>query len=396
MPQRSALAEGWPVWALALGQTLSYASLFYSFAALIFYWHRDLGWAKSTLALGPFVAILISAGLGPFVGKLVDKGRGPESMVFGALMGASSLIAMSYAQTPAHWMMAWAIQGISQALSQYEACFAFLIRRLGPAARKAIIRVTLVAGFAGTISIPAYAALAELMGWRSALWVGAGIVTFIVVPLNYFATRAIRRHSPPPQPKAPTAAQAPNTQSRRSKLILLSVIFTLLGLNQWMILHFLVPIFVLQGYTEAEAIFAASLIGPAQVVGRLVLMRYEARLDTRASIILTVIGLVVAAMILWAAGFGFWVVLSYVVLQGSAVGMLTILRPLYIAEVMGAEGYGVTAGKIQVSSSTVGAFAPMVGALFLEGPGLNALIIFSLMLSLATLLCFKALKKGAP
>lgn len=392
MPKRSELADGWPVWALAVAQTLSYASMYYSFAALILYWHRDLGWAKSTLAQGPTIAILVSAVLAPFVGKLVDKGRGPEAMVVGALLGAISLVGMSMAQTPTHWILAWTLQGIGQILSQYEACFAFLIRRLGPSARNAIIRVTLVADFAGTISIPAYAVLADWIGWRDAMLAGAAVVAGVVVPLNYFATRAIRRSAPPPISRAELQKTArPGSRGRR--MVLLSTTYSLLGLNQWMILSFLVPIFVMQGYPETQAIFAAALVGPAQVVGRFALMRFEARLDTTKSMLITILALFISTLILLAAGMSYGVVLTYVVLQGAAVGILTILKPLLIADIMGPEDYGATAGKIQVPSSTIGAFAPMVGALFLEGPGLTSLVVFSLALSVAAYICVKLLQR---
>ena len=394
MPQRSALAEGWPVWVLAVAQTLSYASLYYCFAALIFYWHRDLGWAKSTLALGPMVSILLGAALAPFVGRLVDTGRGPEAMVFGAMLGAVALIMMSQVETTTGWMIAWGLQGIGQTLSTYEACFAFFIRRLGPSAKKAIIRVTLVAGFAGTISLPAYALLADLMGWRHALWVGAAVVAFLVVPMNYFGTRAIRRMAPPPQPKATAAPITDATgPSRRLRFWLVTAIFTFLAMNQWMILNFLVPIFVMQGYSEAQAIFAASLVGPAQVVGRFALMRYEARLNTMSTALITLLTLGFAAGILAASGFSYGIVIAFVLIQGSAVGIVTILRPVLIAETMGNENYGETAGRMQVFSATSGAFAPMVGALFLEGPGLYALIGFSLLLSTLSLLCLQVLRR---
>ena len=67
------VARGRGVWALALGQTLAYAALFYIFAALVRPWQQALGWDKAAMAAGPTLALLIAAGLAPFAGRLVDR-----------------------------------------------------------------------------------------------------------------------------------------------------------------------------------------------------------------------------------------------------------------------------------------------------------------------------------
>ena len=159
-------ARGPAVWMLALGQTLSYACLYYIFAALILSWEADLGWDRALLATGPFIAILISAALAPFAGRIVDLGKGPEAMVTGAVIGAMALVLLAISWSPASYLVAWGLIGLAQSVTLYETCFAFLIRRLGRSARAAIVRVTLVAGFASTIAFPAGAALSAWIGWR--------------------------------------------------------------------------------------------------------------------------------------------------------------------------------------------------------------------------------------
>jgi MFS family permease len=138
-----AASERRAVWLLALGQTLGYACFFYIFAALVLFWHEDLGWDKTLLALGPTLAILVSAALAPFVGRAVDWGQGPRLMVAGAVAGAVSLSVLALAAHPAVYLLAWAGLGLAQATCLYEVCFAFLIRRYGAGARGPITRVTL-------------------------------------------------------------------------------------------------------------------------------------------------------------------------------------------------------------------------------------------------------------
>ena len=95
------LARAWPVWALAVGQTLGYACFFYIFAALVLAWTTDLGWDKATLAAGPTLAIALSAILAPLVGRLVDKGFGAALLAGGAGVGALSLLWRAQVTTPA-------------------------------------------------------------------------------------------------------------------------------------------------------------------------------------------------------------------------------------------------------------------------------------------------------
>lgn len=390
MTPPEALARSRAVWALALGQTLGYACMFYIFAGLVLFWTRDLGWAKSTLAAGPMLAILIAAGLAPLMGRVVDAGRGPEAMAGGALLGALALAGMALVETPGQWLAVWALNGVAQAACLYEVCFAFLIRRLGPAGRAAIIRVTLVAGFASTLAFPAFAAVAGAYGWRAAVWGAAAVMAGGTAPLHLWGALAIRRAGGAPVQRAELPRAAPVW--RMPVFWLLAMVFALVSVNHWMVMSFLLPILVGQGHGEGLAVFAAACVGPAQVAGRLVLMRFEARIGNARATVLTLAALIGSALLLTGTGVGAPIVLGYVVLQGAAMGVMTILRPVLIADVMGPDNYGAVAGAIQVPALLAGAVAPMLGALLLDGPGLWALMAASLGFSLAAAGAMRALR----
>lgn len=392
--QNADIARGRGVWALALGQTLGYACLYYIFSALIVAWQADLGWDKTHLAAGPTLAIIISAMLAPVMGRLVDRGWGRVLLAGGAILGAVALIWIAQVETQAGWLAGWLVIGVAQAASLYEVCFSFLIRRLGPDARTAIIRVTLVAGFASTIAFPAGAALAESVGWRGAVWVAAGVAALVIAPLNLWGAgsilRAARVHAPP-TPEADRAGL--RLALDNPAFWLLAGGFSLLSLNHWMIVNFLVPVFMGLGMAHGAAVLAASLVGPAQVAGRLVLMRYENRIGTGTATILTIGVSLIATLCLWAAGLGPGLVFAYAILQGAAMGIVTILRPVMISEVLGQAGYGAIAGVIQIPSLLAGALAPLLGAAILAGPGTNALLGLSLVLSLCAMAAVTVLRR---
>jgi MFS family permease len=183
---------GAAIWLLALGQTLTYAGCLYAFPALLPELEEGTGWGKATLALGPTLGFLIMAGLTVLTGRLVDRGLGGEMLVWGPVLVALGVLGLGLAPSPAVWLLAWAVIGVGQAGCLYETLFAFLTRRLGTGARAAITRVTLVAGFAGTLAFPLGHWAGERLGGQGGMLVFAGVV-LLAVPCNLWAVRSLRR-----------------------------------------------------------------------------------------------------------------------------------------------------------------------------------------------------------
>ena len=223
--------------------------------------------------------------------------------------------------------------------------------------------------------------------------VGAGVMMAGAAPLHWWGARGIRRATPTPVAGARAAPGQIGRTLRNAAFWMLAGVFALISLNHWMVMSFLVPIFVQQGALPATAVMAAATVGPAQVAGRLVLMRWEARIGNAAATTATLFALVVGALILTATGFGPVPVFAYVIVQGAAMGVVTILRPVLIGDVMGPEHYGTIAGAIQIPALVAGAVAPMLGALVLEGPGLTALMGLSFCLAVAALGLLVALRR---
>lgn len=384
----------WPgeragVWLLALGQTLGYACFFYIFAALVLSWEAALGWDKAVLAAGPTLAIVVSASLAPFVGRAVDLGFGRRMMIGGAVLGGLALLLLSQARMPPVYLAAWAGLGAAQALCLYEVCFAFLIRRYGTAARAAITRVTLVAGLASTLAFPAGAWLAATLGWRGAVLVAAFVALGLVAPLHWLGTRGLR---PRGTAEVPVRHPAPLHVLRSKAFWVLAGVFSLTNVNHWMLISFLLPVLAERGVASGLAVTAASLIGPAQVLGRLALMRAEGRFGTRPAMWLTVGGMVAAAGLLALAEAGPAFAFAFAATQGAAMGVMTILRPVLVAETLGRQGYGAIAGMMSIPSLIASATAPVLGAVLLKAGGSGLLISVAGALALLALCLAVAVK----
>ncbi|WP_323004912.1 MFS transporter [Pseudorhodobacter sp.] len=376
--------QGLGVWLLATGQTLGYACMFYSFAALILSLESDLGWDKRLFALGPMLAIGMAAVLAPVMGRQVDEGRGQALLLGGAVLGGLALLGLTQMRSPWQYLALWAVIGVAQSACLYEVAFAYLVRRYGAEARARIIRVTLVAGFASTLAFPAGAALAEAFGWRGAVLVAAGVMLFVTAPLHWVACRLIRAETAVVVEVA-SAKGFLAAAMRRPVFWGLAGLFALVGLNHWILISFLVPSLVEMGVSHGLAVLAASLVGPAQTLGRFVLMRAEARISTAQVLGVTVVMLLGASVLLAGAGVSALLIFGFAALQGGAMGIMTILRPALVAESLGREQFGAISGMLSISSLGASAVAPLIAAMLFETVGPLGMIGASFLMALVAL-----------
>ncbi|MFN6926103.1 MAG: MFS transporter [Tabrizicola sp.] len=355
---------GAAVWALAVGQTVVYAGSYYAFPALLPDLEAGTGWSKATLALGPTLAFLIMASLTVVTGRLVDRGLGGEMLVWGPVLAALGVLGMALAPTPLVWCLAWALVGVAQAGCLYETCFAFLTRRLGQGARAAITRVTLVAGFAGTLAFPLGHRVGDWFGGQGGLLVFVG-VTLLAVPCNLWAVRALRRRERADGDIAPAPPGVLRVALRRPAFWGLVACFGLIWLNHGILITYVLELFADRGAGAGMAALAAACIGPSQVVGRLLFMLGEARVGNARATLLALGAVVAASLVLWLAGLAPILVFGFALAQGAGAGLMSILRPVLIAEILGREGFGAVSGAVAMSPIIASAAAPALGAVML-------------------------------
>lgn len=370
------------IWLLAVGQTLGFATLLYIFGALIVQFEVGLGWSKASLSFGPTGTLIVSAMVAPVMGRLVDKGYGGGLLWGGALFGGAVLVAISSVTTWPAWVALWALLGVAHAASLYDVCFAFLTRRLGNVARAAIIRVTLVAGFASALAFPLGALVSEAWGWRGAVLVFAAMQIGLTAPLNWYAGVRLRRRARAGASTQEADNGALHSALRRPEFWLLMAIFALSWMNHSMLVTYFIPIFTDLGASPVLAVAAASTVGPFQFVGRLLLMLNQTRVSAMFATSLAVGGLAVASTVLIAAGAAVSLIFLFAMLQGASIGLLSILRPVLCAEVLGRRGFGAITGVIAMGPLLATAAAPIAGALLQDNGGALALLIGSLTFAL--------------
>ena len=158
------------VFGLGIAQLVSWAALIYSIAVLGAPMAHDLG-VSETAVFGAFSLSLAVSGLAaPRAGRLIDRVGGRRVLTLGSSFAAVSLAGIALAPTLLFFVLAWGFAGIARAMTLYEAAFATLSQHATGSFRKSVTAITLVGGFAGTVSFPLSLIGLEHLGWRGTLF----------------------------------------------------------------------------------------------------------------------------------------------------------------------------------------------------------------------------------
>ncbi len=369
---------------LAIAQTVVWAGVFYSFAGLLAWWEEDLGWSKTDLSAGLTLALIASAAFAPLVGRMIDRGRGRYLLTFGPVVAALLLLVLSQVQTQAQFLAVWILLGCTMAASLYEPCFAFITHHYGAEAKRPITLISLVAGFAGTVSFPTAFAIAEVGGWRLSVMVFAGLILLVTVPLTWIATGRIERALPfTPPTTSPTAAAAPPVRLiARPAFWFIALAFACITMNHGMLINHLMPLLQERQFERETVVLAASMVGPMQVAGRLAMMAAERHIPMVRITAFAFGAMAVAAMALLGTAAVPALIVVFVVLQGAGVGVNSITRPVVTAELLGREGFGAISGTIAAITMTSYAIAPLAAAWLWGLGGYDAMLWICLVLAL--------------
>ena len=252
------------VTALGTAQTLAWASSYYLPAILADPIAASIDVPRSWVFAAFSAALLIAAFAGPAVGRVIDRHGGRGVLVLSNVVLAAGLIVLAASNGAVVLFAAWAVLGIGMALGLYDAGFAALTALYGHNARGPITGITLLAGFASTVSWPLSTFLNDALGWRETLLVWAAINLVIGLPLNVLL----------PAPTRPAHFSRPAEHSIGWKpykqMFLLAFVFAAAWFVTGAMASHLPGLLERAGATPLQAIAAAALVGPAQVAARLV------------------------------------------------------------------------------------------------------------------------------
>ncbi len=357
--------------ALSVGQILVWAVMFYGFSSFVLPMQRDMGWSQPDI-MGAFTLGLMVWGLATYaVGAAIDRGRGRAVLTGGALLGAAGCALWSQAHSLPLLYAAWAVLGLAMAMTLYEPVFSEITKRFPDRYRQGITTITLVGGFASTLSFPAVAWLLLTLGWRPALLVMA-LVLLAVAPLHAWVLRGpwkLPKASGPASSAEALQDHATLRQAMQGRTFwLLTASFTLYAFALSTIWAHLMPAFESKGLTQAQAVAVMVWFGPAQVAGRFAFLWLGRPLKHR-SLGLMVLALFPLALMVFALGHQPLVLVLFAVLFGVANGLITIVRSNIVPDFYGQEHVGRISGAMSGIALCTRAAAPFLTAWALLGLG---------------------------
>lgn len=354
--------------ALGATQVIGYGSLYYAFPILApaVAQEFDVG---EPLLFGLLSAGLLLGGLAaPTLGGLIDRIGAGRVMTAGSLVMAL-LLALLAAAPNIHVFggLTLLIELFSFAVL-YDAAFALLAQKRPGDTRKAITRLTLIAGFASTIFWPLSGFLVEAVGWRGTQAIFAashllcaalhwGLGKLPVTETGLPRTEA----GADPQPALPvmTAAVA------RRAFWLLALGFALTGMAISAVTVHLVEILRALDLGEM-AYIAAMVMGPSQVAVRVMDATVWRDRHPLFIALLSASGIAAAIALLLlpglVPGLAQPTAFAFAAILGAGAGLSSIVRGAVPVALFGASGLGLRLGRLAAIRNLLGASAPFLFA----------------------------------
>lgn len=352
--------------ALGATQTLAWASSYYLPAILADDMAAAIGVSRAWV-FGAFSAsLLLAAVLGPTVGTMIDRRGGSRILVASSIVLAVGLAALALCNGMLSLIVAWMLLGVGMALGLYDAAFAALAGLYGSDARGPITGITLIAGFASTVGWPLSAFLDAEIGWRGTCAVWALMHVVVGLPLNLFLIPSGQFH-------ARVAREVRAKWKPLKPMVLLAYIFAASWFVTGAMAAHLPALLERTGASARQAVAAAALVGPAQVVARLVeftiLRQAHPLVSARIAAALHPVGAALLALIGSPAS------ALFALFHGAGNGLLTIARGTVPLALFGSEGYGSRTGLLGAPARAAQAAAPFLFGLLLDWMGSGVLFV---------------------
>ena len=246
----------------------------YLFSALLLTWENELGISRNNLTFIYSLGLVVHSLLLPILGKFVDKNLSFPMMWVSPILLGLSVIYLSLVNTYTEFLVAWILVSATSGGCLYTMLFSVITINLKSKAKTSIAIITLFAGFASTYTFPTATYLTEQYDWRFTVFIFGIINILISSPANYFGFKNIIL-------KEFKKIEKKTDQNSKIKIILKDFRFWLfsfslfvIGFNIGAITTHVIPMLQEKGMSLSQAVLTASLFGPGQVIGRILVMIY--------------------------------------------------------------------------------------------------------------------------
>lgn len=364
---------------LALTRIIGWGSTFYSPSVLVAALDREIG-LNAEIVFGGITILLITGALvAPAIGRILDREGTRRSMCIGAVISALGLGVLSLAQGPVSYLASWFVIGLGHAMSLANTGNVTISQLMGDRTRRVIGLMMLVTGLASSVFWPLTAVLMNAFGWRMTLVIFAAMQIVIVLPI-YAAIphyrRAAARAAVQEAASAGEHGSVP-AHARRAAFWLVALAFSASGLVSWGLPLHLISLFQEAGLTQAEAVWVATLSGPATLAARAIDATLGERLPAEK---VALFGLLLGPVLCLALPFVAMTITAaaiFVTLFSAALGVISIARATLPLALFGRNGFATMLGKLTVPQNMTFAAAPLLFAVMVERLGASPTLMIS-------------------
>ncbi|HCL3404744.1 TPA: MFS transporter [Pseudomonas aeruginosa] len=381
MEKEEVRSNYWLIPSLGLTQIVGWGSMFYAYGLLMQPMQIELNLSKPVVVGAYSVSLLIAGLLSVSAGSIIDRIGGRLLMGYGSLLAAIMLACLSQVQTVLGLYFVWAGIGAAMSATLYQPAFAVVTQLFGNGYRRAITHLTLFGGLASTAFWPLTQALLQHVGWRDTWLIFAAANLLLCFPIHIFLPN--RRCTSHELLIAQQGKSLDLTSALRDPvfyLVTAAITFNALVFAA-MSLH-LIPILQANGLSAASSAWIGALIGPMQIIGRVVESLFGKRASTRHIGMIAISLLPLSLLLLFAPVKWVIVYIIFAGLYGVSNGIMTIVRGALPAELYGRSAYGAISGAMAMPVQIAIAAGPFVASvLYSAGGGYGgaiwALVIFS-------------------
>ncbi len=379
--------------ALGVTQTIGYGTLFYAYGVLAPAISADFGMPVTWFFAAFTVGLLLGGLLAPVVGRMLDRHGARPVLSLGSILAACALLLCAI--SPSIWVFALAVVLMEAAACMvlYETAFGGLTQIYRHEARRRITAVTLIAGFASTVFWPLTQFMLAGIGWRWTFAVFAIAHIAICLPLHWRMMRAAL-------PLRKLVSNAPRAEEpaillgadRRRAIWLYAAAVCVSGLVYASTPIHMLAIIEHEGFSAETAALIAMLMGPAQVLARIVEVAMGHRFDALMTGRVALATLLIAPLLLLTFSGSAVAVGAFAALYGASQGLITIARGTVPLQLFGPHGYGALVGRITGLRFMINAGAPFAFSLVAAGGGMATAIALNAGAAALALAAFLLLK----
>jgi predicted MFS family arabinose efflux permease len=339
---------------LGLTQIIGWGSGFYLPAILAVPISLSLGIATESFFWAFTISLLVSGLLGPRVGKAIDQYGGRKVLPIGTISFALGLSLLALSTNFPMLVVAWILIGIGGSMGNYDAAFATAVNFFAEKSNKVIAGITVFAGFSSTIAWPLTTLMLEQFGWREAVWLWVILHLAVNLPLHLTIPKSEMREVT--DLTGPIRKLVKNRFRFDILVVIFAVMFALEGFIVSAVNTTLPFLLSELGASSAVALLAATILGPSQVMARVLLVVLDRWMTPLWVAFISIVAHPIGVMLVLL--FGTDALIPFVILHGIGVGLNPFIRGSLPLLFFGADHYGQRQGYIMMLSKIVSALSP--------------------------------------